>query len=258
MYIDLSKILPLLVLPVGIAIELCLLALLYIWKDRGRVAGFFLSCAVLVLWLASMPMVGHTLLGRLEREYPALEMRDIRYSHCMIVLGGAVEPVAPPRMDVELNEAADRVRKAAQLYHAGKARVIIVSGGKQPWSPYADGEAQAIRTVLLEWGVPQGAIVLEDLSRNTRENAFNTTEMLQHMDCKKPLLITSAAHMRRAVGAFGVLGVTVFPVAVDIRVIRNQDVIWLDFLPDAEALKMTTDAIREWLGQMVYKLKGWN
>jgi hypothetical protein len=30
----------------------------------------------------------------------------------------------------------------------------------------------------------------------------------------------------------------------------------LDFLPDAEALKQTSDAIREWMAQKVYEMQG--
>jgi len=30
-----------------------------------------------------------------------------------------------------------------------------------------------------------------------------------------------------------------------------------DFLPDAEALKTTNDAMHEWLGQWFYKMQGW-
>lgn len=31
-----------------------------------------------------------------------------------------------------------------------------------------------------------------------------------------------------------------------------------DYLPDAGALKMTTDALHEWMGQKVYQWRGWN
>ncbi len=258
MYIYLSKILPLLVLPIGIAIELCLLALIYIRKDRGRVAGFLIFLAVVVLWGSSMPLAGNALMGRMERDYPPARLREVPASKCLVLLGGAVDPVAPPREEVELNEGADRVREAALLYNVAKAQTIIASGGKQPWSPYEESEARAMRTLLLEWGVPKGMVVIEEKSRNTRENALYTVEMLQHMDCGTPLLVTSAAHMKRAVGAFAVLGQKVTPVPVDIRAIEMEDFGWMELLPTADALKMTTDAVREWIGRQVYEMRGWN
>lgn len=52
--------------------------------------------------------------------------------------------------------------------------------------------------------------------------------------------------------------VTVLPVSADVRVIKKPNLTPLDFLPDAEALKMTTDALREWMGQRVYQMQAWN
>jgi uncharacterized SAM-binding protein YcdF (DUF218 family) len=76
--------------------------------------------------------------------------------------------------------------------------------------------------------------------------------------CDTPLLVTSAAHMARAVAAFEKVGVEVFAVSADVRVIRNTGVTVFDFLPDAGALLMTTDAVREWMGRRVYEFRGWN
>ena len=48
----------------------------------------------------------------------------------IVVLGGGMTPAAPPfLMEPDLADAADRVWYAAQLYHRGVARRIIVSGG---------------------------------------------------------------------------------------------------------------------------------
>ena len=107
-------------------------------------------------------------------------------------------------------------------------------------------------------GEPATAIVLDGKSRNTRETAINSVALLEKKGCGKPLLVTSAAHMSRSVAAFGKVGVDIFPVPTDIRVINNTGFMLLDFLPDADALKMTTDATREWIGQRVYEFQDWN
>jgi len=255
LYIYLSKILPLFVLPIGVVIELSFIALLFLWKGWRKTATAFLGTAMLVLWVSSMPIVADTLLGRLEQDYPAVMMTEVPASKCIVVLGGAVEPVLPPRVDIDMHEAVDRVRKAAQLFHAGRGRVIIASGGNLPWSPFAESEAESIKTLLLEWGVPASAIVLEGESRNTRENAFYSVALMDKLGCDTPLLVTSAAHMKRSVAVFEKQGVTVFPVSADVRVVKKPGLIVLDFLPDAEALKQTSDAMREWMGQKVYTMQ---
>jgi uncharacterized SAM-binding protein YcdF (DUF218 family) len=258
MYVYLSKIVPLLVLPIGLVIELTLIAFLLVIAGKKKTSAFFLVLAMALLWGASMPYVAETLMGELEKDYPAVMMTEVPRSKCVVLLGGAVEPVRPPRVDIDLLDGADRVRKAAQLYGAGLAQLIIVSGGNQPWSPFEEPEAESVKTLLLEWGVPPEAIHLEENSRNTRENAFYSVELLEQLGCGIPLLVTSSAHMKRAVGAFERLRVEVFPVSTDVKVVDRPELTVFDFLPDAEALLMTNNAVREWLGRRVYELNGWN
>jgi len=258
MYLYLSKILPLLVLPIGIVIELSLVALLLLVKDRRKASAVFLGCAVLVLWVSSMPVVANALMGRLERDFPAVAVQDIPASKCIVLLGGVIKPAFAPRTDVEINEAVERVRIAARLFHARKGEVIVVAGGNLPWSPIAVSEAQSIKTLLIEWGVPASSIVLEEASRTTRENGLNSMVLMDLLACDTTLLVTSAAHMKRSVAVFKKLGMAVFPVSADVRAIADPKLTLLDFLPAADALKMTTDALREWLGQWVYEMRGWN
>ncbi len=245
-------------LPIGLVIELSLVALLFLKFNKKKTSATFMTIAVLVLWVSSMPFVANTLLGKLEKDYPAVMITEVPVSQCAVVLGGTLEPVMPPRIDIDMSEAVDRLRKAAQLFRTGRAKVIIVSGGNQPWSPFAEPEAESMKILLLEWGVPATAIVLEGASRNTRENALNSIVLLEKLACGTPLLVTSAAHMKRSVAVFEKLGVAVFPVSADVRVIDASEFTPFDFLPDAEALKQTTDAMREWIGQQVYRWQGWN
>jgi len=251
-------VLPLLVLPVGVVIELFLVALVLLRMGRRKAAAVLLVSALSVLWVSSMPIVADTLYGKLEQDFPPVALAHIPVSKCIVLLGGVVEPVLYPRVDIEMKEAVDRVYKAAQLYAAGKGEVLIIAGGNLPWLPDEQPEAELIQALLLEWGVPVAAIVLEGDSRNTWENAVNSSMLLHKLGCDKPLLVTSAAHMPRSVAAFARVGVGVFAVSADVRVIHRAGVTVLDFLPDAGALMMTTEAVREWLGRRVYELRGWN
>jgi uncharacterized SAM-binding protein YcdF (DUF218 family) len=246
------------VLPVGLVIELSLLALLFLFFGKRKVSAAFLVVALLVLWVSSMPIVAATLYGKLEQDFPPVALADIPVSECIVLLGGVVEPVLYPRVDIEMNEAVDRVYKAAQLYRAGKGDVLIVAGGDQLRLPYEQPEAELVQALLVEWGVPVSAIVLDGASRNTRENAVNSSVLMEKLGCDTPLLVTSAAHMARSVAAFEKIGVEVFAVSADVRVIRDSRVTVFDFLPDAGALLMTTEAVREWLGRRVYEFRGWN
>jgi uncharacterized SAM-binding protein YcdF (DUF218 family) len=257
-YVYLSKILPLLVMPLSVALLLLLVALMLLRSGRKRISAGFLVLAMAVLWVASTPLVANLLYGGLERKYPAMPLDQVPAGGCIIVLGGAVGAPIPPRVDIEFSEAVDRVYKTAELYRAGKAPYVIVTGGNQPWTKSGTAEAELIRDVLMEWGVPEDSIFLEGSSRNTRENAIYSKNIINAINCEQPLLVTSAAHMPRAVAAFDSVGLAVTPVSTDVRVAGTGFPALVEFLPNAQALAMTSDAIREWIGQWVYSLKGWN
>ena len=78
-----------LVFPIGIVIELSLLALLYLFIGRRKGSAAFLVSALLVLWVSSMPIVADSLYGKLEQDYPPVALEDIPISDCIVLLGGA-------------------------------------------------------------------------------------------------------------------------------------------------------------------------
>ena len=258
MYVYLSKILPLFVMPLGVTLFLLLVALLLLRKAKNRTAGIFVLLSLAYLWAMATPVVGNWLYGRVESNYPPVSLDRVPEANCMILLGGVVQAPAPPRIDIEFNDSVDRVHKTAELFHAGKAPYVIVTGGNQPWSTSQASEADLIRDLLVEWGVPRDVIMLEGSSRNTRENAMFTKNLVDSIHCDQALLVTSAAHMPRAMAAFGAVGVPVTPVSTDVRVADTSSFTVMDFLPSADGLKMSSDALREMVGQWVYELRGWN
>jgi uncharacterized SAM-binding protein YcdF (DUF218 family) len=245
-------------MPLGVVMFLLVLALVILRYGRKRFAASVLTLAVAVLWVASLPVVADSLYRGLESDHPPKKLSEVPRGGCVIVLGGAVGAPVPPRVDIELHEEVDRVYKTAELYLAGKAPLVVVTGGNQPWSSSKTAEADLIRDLLVKWGVPSDKNFLEGSSRNTRENALYTKNLLDAINCQSPLLVTSAAHMPRALAAFSSAGIRATPVATGIRVVGQRLPVLMDFLPSAQALAMTSDAIREWVGRKVYSWQGWN
>ena len=258
MYVYLSKILPLFVMPVSLVLILLIAAVFLLAKGLRKSASGLMAAAIALLWLASTPFVADTLYSALEARYRPVPLGDLPTSDCIVLLGGAVSPALWPRVDIELQEAVDRVYKTAQLVRAGRARFVIVSAGNQPWSASPWAEAELIRDLLVEWGVPEDTIFLEGSSRNTRENAIYSKHLIDSIHCSSTLLVTSAGHMPRAMAAFESAGVSVAPVSTDVRVVPGGKFLAVMLLPDADALQRTSDAIREWVGRMFYQVKGWN
>ncbi len=257
----LDKLLATLIYPLNLAIY-ALLLLGYLQPQP--IYGRLLLGIGAMLWLASMPVVSDSLRGAWERRYPAERAADFPAADAIVVLGGGINPALPPRFPyADLGAAADRVWMAARLYHAGKAPRVIVSGGFIPWAGPHGSEADAMAALLMDLGVPDGVILREAASLNTRENAVNVASLLAAEAPPTPpaiLLVTSALHLPRAAACFRAtdlaMAMTVVPVATDHEV-TAANFHPLRFLPDAGALEGTTRFLRELVGLAVYRWRGW-
>jgi uncharacterized SAM-binding protein YcdF (DUF218 family) len=257
-YVYLSKLLPPLIMPLNLVFIALLLAVFWLGKKQIGKARLSLLFSIVLLWFAASPFVAASLYGALEQRYPARSLSEVPAAECAVLLGGAIATSRPPQFDIEFGEAYDRLYRAAEIYRTGKARTIIVAAGNQPWATYGPAEGEIIAELLRKLGVPENALAVDSASRNTRENAINSEPLLKLANCEKPLLITSAAHMPRALAAFSALGIEAIPVSTDVRVIEQGKFSSAYLIPNARSLSMTTEALRERLGQFVYSVQGWN
>src|SRR5262245_41255118 len=193
-----SKLLPVLVAPLGLTLALVVAGGLCALLRRWRLALSSVGAAVTILWVCATPVFANWVFASLERQYPARAIAETPEADVVIVLGGAIGQPFLPRVAADLSDAADRVLHAARLYRAGKAKRILVSAGNLPWMPAARPEAELIKELLVEWGVAGEAIELATASRNTCENAIEVERMQKASGFKSALLVTSASHMPRA------------------------------------------------------------
>ena len=253
----LSKLLPLFLYPVGLTILLALGGLCLWLIGYWRTARAALVVGVAVLWLASTPVLANWLYSRLEAVNPPVAVDQLPSADVIIVLGGIVGQPIPPRLTSDVSDAFDRILETARLYRAGKARAVLVSGGNLPWTIGAAPEGQLIADLLVELGVAKDAVVVDSASQNTHENAVNSATVMRAMNWRTALLVTSAAHMPRALATFRKAGVSAIPAVADIEVTYPLVQSVLDLVPDAEALARTTQALKEYLGLWAYRLVGW-
>jgi uncharacterized SAM-binding protein YcdF (DUF218 family) len=157
----------------------------------------------------------------------------------------------------DLSDSADRIIHALRIYRTGKARLILISGGHLPWESVGVPEARLIADFLLELGAPPSALILETRSRTTRENAVNTAAFFKKNGWRRGLPVTSGSHMPRALATFKKVGLAVIPAATDIHAGPARGVSLFGLIPDAKALAATTSAIKEMLGLLVYRCRGW-
>lgn len=109
-----------------------------------------------------------------------------------------------------------------------------------------------MREFLADLNVPPDALLIEDSSASTRENAVFTAGLLNERGIDRVLLVTSALHMQRALATFRAVGIDAAPAAADFEVMPEPNQI-LRWLPDAAALADSTRALKEYLGFWVYQ-----
>jgi uncharacterized SAM-binding protein YcdF (DUF218 family) len=239
----LAKLLPIFVYPLGAAILVGALALALSFTNWRRIGQALLGLALLTLWIAATPICANWLNWRLQSELAPLSVSPLPQSDVIVLLGG-IGPL-------------DRIVDTLRVYRAGKAPLIVISGGNQPWRACAVPEAESISDVLVGLGIPFSALILETQSRNTRENAVNTAAIFKAHGWRTGLLVTSGAHMPRALAAFQKMGISLVPAVTNTYAGPPQVVSLLDLLPDAKALARTTSAIKEMIGLCVYRFRGW-
>lgn len=92
-----------------------------------------------------------------------------------------------------------RISKGVQLYKEGWAPVLVFSGAA------ASGEvsnARAMARIAIQDGVPEEAILMEERSKTTAENATFTSDLLKQHGYDSFILVTSPYHQRRTYELF--------------------------------------------------------
>ena len=134
----------------------------------------------------------------LEWAYPP-EMLPTDRGQAIVVLSGGMRIYDASQKHVEPGcETAARCIHAADVYHRGPRRPVLVSGGKEPTG---DGPtlADVMRELLVKLGVDPADIVTEGAATSTFENAKLCEKLLRRRGIHRIVLVTDAAHMRRRV-----------------------------------------------------------
>ena len=237
--------------PLGTALAVGIVALLLARSRRAglrRAAYAVGAFAIAWLWFWSMPIASGWIRGPLEDAAGPRTIEALPTAPAMVVLGGAVEgPRLPWRPYPDLNSSADRMWHAARLYRAGKAPLLVLSGGTV--RPGEAPEAEVMRQFLVDMGVPASAMLLEGQSTTTTENAADTARLLRSRGIRRILLVTSALHMRRARALFERVGLEVIPAPTDYEVVRMPFRL-LDVVPETDALDGSARAMKEIIGRL--------
>jgi uncharacterized SAM-binding protein YcdF (DUF218 family) len=210
---------------------------LYRKNWQPGITNLIMGC---LMWLVSIAPVSDGLLSRLESDYlvPKNPHGDV-----IILLGHRVYAKAPDLtgLGAPSDHMFGRVVTAVRLQKSLNVPIIVAGASVSP----------IVKRFLMDLGVPSSKIIIEDESTNTFQNAEFTSKICVMSGYEKPLLVTSAYHMRRALLSFEKAGSKVTPISAGFRTWPDKRYRWNEYLPGD--FGKVSIAIKEWVGYLAYK-----
>jgi uncharacterized SAM-binding protein YcdF (DUF218 family) len=243
---------------VGAVLTLSACAIWIALRPRSAAARRAIIIAASIYFAASVYSVPFAVSKLLTPRYRPLDRADVGHGNVVIVVLGAGNETVfgwEQSMSVPNQGAAARVLEAWRVYRLLNPERVITSGGTLGPEDLSEPSGINMRDRLVQFGVPADRIVVESQSRNTRDEAVIIAPMLRQMNADHLVLVTSAVHMRRALGAFRAVGWDGVPaVAPDAHYFDP----WFHFvLPTSHGLSFSGDVAHELIGLPYYWIRGW-
>lgn len=256
MFFELSKLLNICFSPITWIIALLILSFLLKKKILKRIC---LSGSIGLFVLSTNTRLVDYVKYCTVKEYTCTRLDTTRHYKTGIVMGGfATMNKETGQMKYE-QDRADRLWEAIRLWKQGYIENILITG--DPTSVIDDdgnSTAELFLKYMEQLGICRDAFILEQQARNTRENALYTIKILKEKGIadKECLLITSATHIKRSVKCFAKEGVR-----PDIYTVNTYDppgkIGHRDFYPDWRAAVEWQELLNEWIGDIAYKIAGY-
>lgn len=252
MFYILSKIIGLLINPILWILTLLIVGL---FAKKTSVKHKYYLSAIIVLVLFSNSFLFNEVMVKWEEK--AVKTSELKTSYDMgIVLSGMVwYDTETERLN--FMQSSDRIWQAVRLYHEGTIDKILISGGSADIFGNDTIESVLLKNFLVKIGIPEAHVLTEEKSRNTRENALFSAELLKNLPQNNLLLITSASHMPRALKCFEKVGLycDIFPTD-HYSGSRKYNLDTL-LIPSTRTLFNWNVFIHEILGMASYKVSGY-
>ena len=108
----------------------------------------------------------------------------------IVVMGAAQYDGRPSR------QLAARLDHAVDLWPDGVAPLIVVTGGKQPGDRFTEAEASV--EYLVERGIPESALLLEDRGSNSYQSLASVAALLAERGLDEVVIVTDPYHSLRS------------------------------------------------------------
>lgn len=234
--------------------------ILFLYSFRTKIEGRAKKlriAAVVLLYICSNSFVVDECFRQWEPVTPDYDLMSTKYDGA-IVLGG-IGAIDQRLKKINFGPSGDRLFQTLSLYHQGRIKKIIFTGGSGSIEFPEKKEGIYVRRYLSGIHIPDSALIVESESKNTYENAIFTKKILDSLNIKgNLLLVTSGYHMPRSMAVFKKAGYkNLIPYITN----RFSGVRRYTFdhlvIPNPGALFSLEFLIHEWIGFITYKLRGY-
>jgi uncharacterized SAM-binding protein YcdF (DUF218 family) len=251
----LSKTIGNMVAPANFLVGLGLLGAILLLTRFLTLGRRLMVTALVLLAICGFSPLANFVLYPLEQRFPKWDSSR-GDPDGIIVLGGSLDADLSAAHGVTvISGAADRIVSAATLAHRYPNARLVYTGGSPNVLNNDAKEADYATALFHGLGIAKSRLTTERLSRNTRENAEFTRDLVKPKPGERWLLVTSAYHMPRSMGLFRKAGFPVEAYPVDWKVGTEEDL--LKYYVNANAGLGRIDlGAREWLGLIANRLTG--
>jgi uncharacterized SAM-binding protein YcdF (DUF218 family) len=216
---------------------------------------WLLLIGILLFYILGIKPTGEALLRPLELRYAPFRAGEGHSYDAVVVLSGRTkwQPQTETWTILGTN-SLDRLICGMRLVRKGAAPILVLSGGVGGPSGPATPVADTMREFAIEFGIPTSAILTENKSRTTAEQAEEVRRVLPNTS--RIVLVTDASHLPRSTAVFRKQGFDVVPYPCTYLASASS---WrpLDFLPSSEGFYLLYTAIHEYMGIAAYKAMGY-
>jgi uncharacterized SAM-binding protein YcdF (DUF218 family) len=238
-----------------VAVVLGVFLMLRAWRRGKRPSEARFACgltvtSLVVLYLASTPLVARWVAESLERQNPPVDPVTMPVADALVVLGGSMYATVGPDGTTLLyaRHASDRFETAMQAFSAGRAPIIAFGGGGTgvPGTP-TEGEWNRARAIAR--GAPADRAIAGPVALYTSDESEGIARVLRERGVKRIILCSSAVHLPRARMNYEKLGFEVTPLPSDFATRGTaEDWSWALLIPRGMALSQVDAGVKEWMG----------
>jgi len=231
---------------------LLVLVFLLLFTNLKKVIIFFTKFLLILFLFFGYTPLSSFLLSKIEdfikpSRYPIQQLTGI------IVMGGSfgLELESKERNEILLNNSAERLTKAIEIYKKNPKILILFSGYSNKLKPISWNESDMAKKFFLDQGVRFENLIFENRSKNTFENIKYSKDIIANYKGTWGL-ITSANHMPRSYYTFKKQGLILEPIIVDYKT-GTSPIFWINFDID-KGLANWKLILREIVGISYYKI----